>query len=93
MGCNCKKNTYDKLKKYADNREEIEKDEEEINQNIVNKVALFITQVIFGIIAAIIFIIVVIPIVLYIVFCIITGKEPKIIIKNPKNLFKKHARK
>lgn len=93
MGCNCKKQTYDKLKKYADNREEIEKEEEELNQNIINKIALFITQIVFGIIAAAIFIVVAIPLILYIVFCILTGRQPIITIKNPKKLFNNHARK
>lgn len=93
MGCNCKKKTYDKLKKYADNRDEIEKEEYELNHNLINKIARFIAQIIFGIIASVIFIVVVIPLVLYIIFCILTGKEPKIIIKSPKNYFKRNAGK
>jgi hypothetical protein len=88
MGCNCKK-TYDKLKKVADNREEIEEEENEINQNIVNRVASFISQIAFGIIAAFVFIIVVIPLVLYITGCIILGKDPTVKIINPNNIFKK----
>ena len=88
MGCNCKK-TYDKVKKYADNREQLEQEENEINQNIVNKVARFIMQIFAGIIASCLFIIVVIPITIYIIGCILLGKQPNIIIKNPKNIFKK----
>ena len=88
MGCNCKK-TYDKVKKFADNREQLEQEENEISQNIVNKVARFVMQIFAGIIASCLFIIVVIPITIYIIGCILLGKQPNIIIKNPKNIFKK----
>ena len=88
MGCNCKK-TYDKVKKYADNREQLEQEENEINQNIVNKVARFITQIFFGIISSCLFIIISIPLTLYIIGCILLGKQPYIRIKVPKKIFKK----
>ena len=88
MGCNCKK-TYDKVKKYADNREQLEQEENEINQNIVNKVARFITQFFFGIISSCLFIIISIPLTLYIIGCILLGKQPYIRIKDPKKIFKK----
>lgn len=88
MGCNCKKR-YDKIKKFADNKEQLEQEENEINQNIVNKVARFVMQIFAGIIASCLFIIVVIPITIYIIGCILLGKQPNIIIKNPKNIFKK----
>lgn len=88
MGCNCKK-TYDKFKKVADNRDEIEEEEKNIDQNVVIKIASFISQMAFGIIAAFVFIIVVIPLVLYITGCIIIGKDPTVKIINPNNIFKK----
>ena len=88
MGCHCKK-TYDKVKKFADNKEQLEQKENEINQNIVNKMARFIMQIFAGIIASCLFIIVVIPITIYIIGCILLGKQPSVIIKNPKNIFKK----
>lgn len=92
MGCNCKK-TYDKVKKIADNREQLEQEEYQINQNIVNNVAKWIMQITGGIVAACLFIIVAIPIMLYVIGCIIIGKEPIVRITNPKNIFKKkHAR-
>ncbi len=88
MGCNCKK-TYDKVKKFADNREQLKQEEDEINQNIVNNVAKWITQIIFGIIAACLFIIVAIPVMIYVTGCVLIGKEPTIRIKSPNKIFKK----
>lgn len=88
MGCNCKK-TYDNVKKYADNREQLEQEENEINQNIVNKIARFITQILLGIISSCLFIIISIPLTLYIIGCILLGKQPYIRIKDPKKFFKK----
>lgn len=88
MGCNCKK-TYDKVKKYADNREQLEQEENEINQNIVNKIARFINQILLGIISSCLFIIISIPLTLYIIGCILLGKQPYIRIKDPKKIFKK----
>ena len=88
MGCHCKK-TYDKVKKFSDNKEQLEQKENEINQNIVNKMARFIMQIFAGIIASCLFIIVVIPITIYIIGCILLGKQPIVIIKKPKKIFKK----
>lgn len=88
MGCNCKK-TYDRVKKYADNREQIEQEENELNKNIINKIARIFTQILLGIISSCLFIIVVIPITLYIIGCILMGKEPYVRIKDPRKLFKK----
>lgn len=88
MGCNCKK-TYDRVKKYADNKEQLEQEENELNKNIINKIARFFTQIFIGIISSCLFIIVVIPITLYIIGCILIGKEPYVRIKDPRKLFKK----
>lgn len=87
MGCNCKK-TYNKMKKYADNRDDLER-QEEINQRLVNKIARLIQQIAIGIIASIFFIIIAIPIVIYIFGCILFGKEPYVRILKMKNLFRK----
>lgn len=91
MGCNCKKKTYDKLKKYADNREEIEKEEYKLNNGFINNIARIIGQFIFGISVSVILIVILIPMVLYLIFCLLTGKEPVVVIKNPQKFFKKNA--
>lgn len=82
MGCNCKKR-IENIKKYSDNKH----NEEQINDNLVNKIARIIVQIVVGIIACCIFVIVVIPIIIYLMVCIIIGKEPNIRIK--KSFFKK----
>lgn len=88
MGCNCKKR-YNQLKGISDNKEELEQEENELNQGIVNSVAGWISQFIFGIITICVFIVVIIPLILYIIVCIILGKEPSVRIRNPKKIFKK----
>ena len=70
-------------------QEELEQEENELNQGIVNSVAGWISQFIFGIITICVFIVVIIPIIIYIIVCIILGKEPSVRIRNPKKIFKK----
>lgn len=86
MGCNCKKK-YNAMKKYADNKEEIEK--EELNQNIINKVATFFLQIIFGVVASCILILIIVPMMIYVSICLILGKEAYIKIINPQRFFRK----
>lgn len=93
MGCNCKK-TRDKFKQYADNKEDLDREDSGIDQNIVNKVAGAIFQFFFGIIVAIIVIIVIVPMLIYIIICTIIGREPSVTLINPYKRFKKkNARK
>ena len=92
MGCNCKKR-YNQLKGISDNKEELEQEENELNQGIINSVAGWVSQFIFGIITICVFIVVIVPLTIYIIVCIILGKEPSDRIRNPKNIFRqKYAR-
>lgn len=88
MGCKCKKQA-EKIKKYADNREQLEQEEYELNHNIVNKVAKVISQVFFGILILALLIIVTVPLVFYVGGCVILGKQPYIKIQSPKSYFTK----
>lgn len=93
MGCNCKK-TRDKFKQYADNKEDLDREDSGIDQNIVEKVGKHIEQFLIGIITACLFIIIVIPLIIYFIICVLIGKDPTFIIRSPKRLLnRKHARK
>lgn len=91
MSCNCKKKR-DKLKAIADNREQLEREDYEINHKIVNKVARAIIQAVFGIVALSLIIVITVPLLLYIGGCMVIGKEPYIKLKNPTKYFTKNKK-
>lgn len=81
MPCNCK-NTYKKMKKYADNGDLHEDGGKKLSPFM--KILQILLQICFGIFCGVVIIIMIVPMLLYIIGCLMTGKEAHFKIKNFK---------